>query len=77
MEKHISDFMVHVDETLEPQQQCELEDFVREQEGVVSACMSVENPHLLTVTYDSDRGHVSDIVHHIKDRGLHASAIGL
>lgn len=77
MEKHISDFVVHVDENLSPEEQCELEDYVREQACVVSAGMSIKNPHLLTVAYDSSCGHASDILHHIQGRGLHASAIGL
>jgi hypothetical protein len=77
MEQHITDFLVHVDETLPPEEQCHLEDYVRQQACVVSAGVSVDNPHLMAVAYDASCGRASDILHRIRARGLHAKAIGI
>lgn len=76
MEKHITDFLVHVDETLPPDEQCKLEDYVRQQPCVVGAGISVNNPHLMVVAYDSECGPARDILHSIQDEGFHAESIG-
>jgi hypothetical protein len=76
MEQRIADFLVHVDKTLAPEEQCQLEDYVRQQPCVVGAGISVNHPHLMVVAYDSDCGRASDIVHSIQDEGYQAEAIG-
>ena len=73
----IVDFTVHLDEELPPEEQCKLEDFVRDQDGVVSAAISIEHPHLMMVAYDMDQNKPSNILHEILKRGLHAELIGL
>lgn len=77
MDKQISDFLVHMDKTLVPEEQCRLEDYVRQQPCVVGAGISVDHPHLMIVAYDSDCGRASDIVHSIRDEGYQVEAIGL
>jgi hypothetical protein len=77
MANEIVDLTLHLHEELAPEAQCRLEDFVREQEGVVSAGVSVEHPHLMMVAYNSDRLHAVDILHHVQSNGLHAELIGL
>jgi hypothetical protein len=77
MEKSISDIMVHVDEDLSAEQQCRLEDFVRHDNGVVSAGFSLKAQHLLMVAYDSDETNAGDILMHIRDKGLHAEIVSL
>lgn len=76
MEKHISDFVVHLDESLHPEAQCKLEDYVREQPCVVGAGISVDNPHLMVIAYDSGCGPARDILNSIRDEGYRAEAIG-
>lgn len=73
----IVDFTVHLDEELPPEEQCKLEDFVRDQEGVVSAGISIKHPHLMIVAYAMDQNRPSNILHQIQKRGLHAELIGL
>jgi hypothetical protein len=77
MEKHISDFMVHVHEELSPTEQCELEDFVRMQPCVVGAGVSARDPHLLTVAYDSDCGTAHSILARVREKVTGAEMIGL
>jgi hypothetical protein len=76
MEAHISDFLVHIHETLSPQEQCTLEDFVREQACVVGAGISPQHPHLMTIAYDSDCGTAHSILTHVRERVTGAEMMG-
>jgi len=77
METHISDFLVHIHEALSPQEQCELEDFVRMQPCVVGAGVSLKDPHLMMVAYDSDCGTAHSILTHVREKVTGAEMIGL
>ncbi|MGO9445896.1 MAG: hypothetical protein ACLPXB_14110 [Thiobacillaceae bacterium] len=77
MEHAIVDVTVHLDEELPPDEQCKLEDFVRDQDGVVSAGISMIHPHLMMVAYDLERIKAGHILQQIQGRGLHAELIGL
>lgn len=77
MEPHISDFLVHIHETLSPEAQCELEDFVRRQPCVVSAGMSAGNQHLMAVAYDSECGTAHGILIRVREKVTGAEMIGL
>ncbi len=74
---HISDFLVHIHEALSPEEQCELEDFVRSQPCVVGAGMSPKDPHFMTVAYDSDCGTAHGILARVRERVTGAEMIGL
>ena len=76
MGSHIADFVVHVHETLSPQEQCDLEDFVRDQPCVVSAGISAQRPHLMMVAYDSDCGTAHNILTHVRERVTGAEMMG-
>ena len=73
----IVDFTVHLDEELAAEEQCKLEDFVRDQDGVVSAGISIRHPHLMLVAYALDQNRPRNILQQIRKRGLHAELIGL
>ncbi len=77
MEPHISDFLVHIHEKLSPEEQCELEDFVRRQPCVVSAGVSFKDPHLMTVAYDSECGTAHSILIRVREKVTGAEMIGL
>lgn len=77
MGSSIVDFTIHLDEELPPEEQCRLEDFVRDQAGVVSAGISIEHPHLMMVAYDADKNKPRNILQQVQQRGLRAELIGL
>lgn len=77
MEPHISDFLVHIHEALTPEEQCELEDFVRMQPCVVSAGVSLKDPHLMAVAYDAECGTAHSILTRVRERVTGAEMIGL
>lgn len=77
METHISDFMVHVHETLSPEEQCEIEDFIVHQPGVVGVGFSPKHPHLMTIAYDADHETAHHILVHVREKVTNAEMVGL
>ena len=73
----ISDLIVHVDETLPHEEMAKLEEIVRADACVVSACTSHETPHLLLVTYNPDCANSSHILGLVTRQGHHAELVGL
>jgi len=71
----LSDFMVHVDESLDVDERSKLEDIVRGDGCVISAAFPQRTPHLMMVVYDSECTHAKDILGHVRDTGLHATML--
>lgn len=72
-----TDFIVHIDETLNGSALASVEDDIRKSAGVMSAGHRPDTPHLVQVIYDSDETRAVEIVGDIRQRGLHAQAVGL
>jgi hypothetical protein len=72
-----TDFIVHIDETLNQPVLESIENDIRQSKGVVSAGHRFDKPHLVQVIYDSDETRMSDIVENVRQHGLHAQAVGL
>ncbi len=71
MTNTMSDFMVHVDESLDKKERETVEDYVRAHACVISASIPPRTPHLMLVVYDSDCSSAGQILGHVRDRGLH------
>ncbi|GAO35687.1 hypothetical protein SCT_1078 [Sulfuricella sp. T08] len=69
----LSDFMVHVDESLDVDERMKLEDIVRGDGCVISAAFPQRTPHLMMVVYDSECTHAKDILDHVRDTGFQAT----
>ena len=72
-----TDFIVHIDETLNAPALESIENDIRKGRGVVSAGHRSSTPHLVQVIYDSDTTHMAEIVEDVRHHGLHAQAVGL
>jgi hypothetical protein len=72
-----SDFLVHIDETLNQPALEAIEDDIRHGNGVVSVGHRFDKPHLVHVIYDSDTTRMAEIVADVRQHGLHAQAVGL
>lgn len=72
-----TDFIVHIDETLNQPALESIENDIRQSNGVVSAGHRFDKLHLVQVIYDSDETRMSDIVENVRQHGLHAQAVGL
>jgi hypothetical protein len=73
----IVDLAVHVDETLPPERMHALEDAVRTDACVISACTSTQDPHLLLVTYNPDCTTSGRVLNMVQAQGVHAELVGL
>jgi hypothetical protein len=73
----IVDMMVHVDEAIPVEKMHELEDLVRTDACVISACTSHENAHMLLVTYNPACTTSSNVLHMVQAHGVHAELVGL
>jgi hypothetical protein len=73
----IVDMIVHVNETIPSERMHELEDVVRTDACVVSACSSNDNPHLLMVTYNPACTSSGNVLNMIQAQGVHANLVGL
>ncbi|KVW96039.1 hypothetical protein [Thiobacillus denitrificans] len=73
----IVDMIVHVNETIPTERMHELEDVVRTDACVISACSSNENPHLLMVTYNPACTSSGYVLNMIQAQGVHANLVGL
>jgi hypothetical protein len=72
-----SDFLVHIDETLNQPALEAIENDIRHGSGVVSVGHRFDKPHLVHVIYDSDTTRMAEIVADVRQHGLHAQAVGL
>lgn len=73
----IVDMMVHVDEAIPVEKMHALEDMVRTDSCVISACTSHENAHMLLVTYNPVCTTSSNILHMVQAQGVRAELVGL
>jgi hypothetical protein len=73
----IVDMIVHVNETIPSERMHDLEDVVRTDACVVSACSSNDNPHLLMVTYNPACTSSGNVLNMIQAQGVHANLVGL
>lgn len=73
----IVDMIVHVDERVPAEKMHELEDAVRTDACVISACSSNENPHMLLVTYNPACTSSGKVLNKVQAQGVHAELVGL
>lgn len=77
MSNHLADVVVHIDETLLPDQLKIVEDHLHKIDGVVSACNRDNQAHLISVVYDPERVKSYDILAGVKSEGVLAELVGL
>ena len=77
MSTNLADVIVHIDETLPRSQLKTLEDHIHKIGGVVCACNRDDQPHMITVVYDSEKVKSHDILVGVQSEGIHADLVGL
>lgn len=73
----ISDFIIHVDESLTREQLDRLEDAIRENACVVSAAARDRTPHLMLIAYNPECVNSKGILDDVSNLGLRVTALGL
>ena len=74
---YINDVVLHVDETLDAQARHNLEDQMREIDGVISPGFNDRTPHLMVVAYNSDRVRAEQLLDAVSRQGYHAQYCGV
>ena len=73
----LSDFVIHIDETLDEFEINEAENVASACTGVVSAHINNHHQHLMVVAYDPSLGRSLHILGAVQSLGLHGQLIGL
>lgn len=73
---HYGDIVIHIDEDLDDNRIHNLERALGDEQGVYSACVHERRRHLMVVDFDPDQVRPSNIVHSVRNKGLHAEMIG-
>ena len=77
MDIPLVDVTLHIDESLDDDHRAQMEDVLRDLEGVVSVHNPYARPHLVVVQYNPDRLKSADILAAVTGQGVHAELIGL
>lgn len=77
MDIPMTDVMLHIDEDLNKSQRNMLEDYMRNQRGVIGLGYHDHRPHLMVVGYNPDMTTSMQLLRSVTDKGLHAELIGL
>jgi len=77
MDIPMTDVMLHIDEDLNKSQRNSLEDYMRDQRGVIGLGYHDQRPHLMVVEYNPDMTTSLQLLRSVTARGLHAELIGL
>ncbi len=73
---HITDMVMHVDNTLEENSRRNVEKTLTGQKGVIHAHFNERRPHLMLVSYDTERTSSFEILSGMTGQSLCAERIG-
>ena len=77
MSNNRTDVVIHIDEDLEDTTIYSLERDLGRLDGVFSACVNDRARHLMLVDYDPGDVRAAELLHCVRDHGVHAELIGL
>jgi cell division protein FtsX len=74
---HQVEVVIHVDETLNEEQQASLVSNLQERDGVEKARFTTGRDHLMVIDYDSNKLQTTDVLGYIKQENVNAELIGI
>ena len=72
----ISDVVIHVNESLNPQSRHELEDQMRTIDGVIAPRFNERTPHLMIVAYNADNTNAHALLDGVRHNGYSGQVVG-
>lgn len=72
----INDVVIHVNEALDSHKRQDLEDQMREIDGVIAPRFNDRRPHLMIVAYDPERISTGELLNQVRRQGYHAQHCG-
>ena len=73
---NINDVVIHVNETLDAQERRDLEDQMREIDGVIAPRLNDRKTHLMIVAYDPEHTSTIMLLDTVRGQGYHAQHCG-
>ena len=74
---HQVEVVIHVDETLNEEQQASLVSNLQERDGVEKARFTTGRDHLMVIDCDSNKLQTTDVLGYIKQNNVNAELIGI
>ncbi len=74
---HISDVMIHINESLGEDARTTLENTLRKVDGVVSPGFNADKMHLLVITYNTEATTTAALLEKVRAAGYTAQAVGM
>ncbi len=74
---HISDVMIHINESLDAEARTALENTMRKVEGVVSPGFNAGKAHLLLITYNTETTTTAALLGKVREAGYTGQAVGM
>jgi hypothetical protein len=72
-----ADFIIHINENLDPYRICDIEQVVGSDTGVHSVCVNDKHTHLMLIDYDPGEISSKSILNNVINQGVHAQLVGL
>ena len=72
----MADVEIHIDETLEAPQREKIRDVVLAKDGIMTAVINDNKPHLMIVGYNPDLVNSLELLKLVTNEGVHAELIG-
>lgn len=72
----INDVVIHVNEALDSRKRQDLENQMREIDGVIAPRFNDRRPHLMIVAYDPERISTGELLNNVRRQGYHAQHCG-
>lgn len=77
MSMQFNEVVIHLDEHVDEAMLANLEQGIRQDPGVISVGHRQRQNHLMMVVYDTAVARGAGLLHHFRERGLHAQLIGM
>lgn len=74
---NVVDVLIHVNEALDKNQRVQLEQTMRDLDGVIAPRFNPEHPHLMLVAFNPSHVQSKVLLHHVNSAGYHAQLIGV
>jgi len=74
---NVADTLIHVDEDLDSTAREKIEERMRDLVGVIATRFNPGKEHMLSVAFDPEEIHETDLLDNVKKLGYHAELIGL
>ena len=74
---NVVDVLIHVNEALDKNQRVQLEQTMRDLDGVIAPRFNPAHPHLMLVAFNPSHVQSKVLLQHVNSAGYHAQLIGV